>query len=152
MRWTRPTTERRGAPRWVFMLAVAGALWGCTASSPSTPSETDLLGSWRWLSATGGVAGVERTPQSEGYEETLLFTPDGKVTLFRDGQTVATTGYTLTIGAPGGSWAGHPILRYEVPFGGFEEQAVSFPEPGVLELADGCCDGFVYRYAREGEG
>lgn len=149
---SRQTSEGKRAVRRALVLAMVGFMGGCTASSPSTPSETDLLGSWRWLSATGGIAGVELTPQSEGYEEMLLFTADRQVTLVRDGQSVATTSYTLTLGAPGGSWDGRPVVRYEEPFGGFEEQAVSFPEPGILELADGCCDGFVYRYAREGEG
>ena len=49
------------------------------SSDPTAPGEDELLqalfGTWSWIRATGGIAGTTRTPESEGYTQTLTFAP-----------------------------------------------------------------------------
>lgn len=55
--------------------------------SPTASDELleTLFGTWSWVQATGGIAGMTRTPVSEGYTRTLTFTRPNQVKMLRDG-------------------------------------------------------------------
>jgi hypothetical protein len=141
--------RRRAPARLALALALAPALAGCTDRSITAPEER-LSGAWTWLSTQGWVSSFIRTPESEGYEQRLVFTDGGDAILFRDGQEVTRTTYTVGVGAPGSAHEGRDVVRYAVPLFGPEEQGVEFPEPNLLALDDGCCDGFIRTFEREG--
>jgi hypothetical protein len=140
-------SRRALAPAALALLALAG----CAGSSITAPAVW-LPGSWTWVRAEGGIAAMVRTPESEGYEQRLVFTSAGDAILFRDDEEVGRSTYTLGVGAPGSSHDGRTVVRYGLPLLGFEEQAVHFPSSDQLVLDDGCCDGFRWTFERGDEG
>lgn len=127
------------------LLAIAGA--ACATPLATGPSGM-IAGTWAWVKAEGGIYPQVRTPETEGFERTLVLTAGGRAILFQDGEEVARTDYEVGVGAPGTYHDGDPVVRWETPLLGFPEQAISFPGPGVLLLDDGCCDGFVWTFHR----
>lgn len=134
------------------MLLVLGLVlaWVAACGSPGLTAvdEPSLVGSWTWVEASGGIAGVRITPASEGVQRRVVM-GSREASLFQDGTLVRASAYRLTVGDPDGSFAGRDVVRWDVPLlGGFEEQGVALPHPDTLVLADGCCDGFVWTFAR----
>ena len=129
-------------------LALALLLGACS-SDPTALSPERLEGRWAWTSATGGIAGWTITPASEGYTMEVRFLAGGQVQLYRNGALTRSTGFTVGIGREDGSFPGRQVIRFGEPlFGGWEEMALELPEPDRLVLADGCCDGYAYDFAR----
>jgi hypothetical protein len=122
----------------------AVTLVGC-GGSITGPNFTDrLVGDWSWVDASGGLAGVTLTPESEGYDQTLRFGPSPDVELFRDGVSMLRTPISYFVGDDGG----FDHIRYgSGPFG-FPSSAVDFLPGDTLLLVDPCCDGFVRRWVR----
>lgn len=130
-------------------VALAALLFtaACAASQLTGPSE-DLPGSWEWVRSEGGIAGGTRTPASEGFTMRLEFDADGTVELFRDGQRVGATTWSVAIGDESSSHGAVPVVRYADALLGFPEQAVRFTTRDTLVLVDACCDGFAYTFVR----
>ena len=122
------------------------------SSDPTAPEEDELLqslfGTWSWIRATGGIAGTTRTPQSEGYTQTLTFTSPNQVEMARDGVPEVTTTFEFVPLMAAGSAVRSAQLLYAQPLTGFDEQWVEITEAGALVLSDPCCDGFVYEWRR----
>ncbi len=122
-------------------------------SDPTAPEEDELLqslfGTWSWIRATGGIAGTTRKPQSDGYTQTLTFTPTNQVEMARDGVPEVTTTFEFVPLMAAGSAVRSAQLLYAQPLTGFDEQWVEITEAGDLVLSDPCCDGFVYEWRRE---
>lgn len=139
-------TRRSG---WAVIGAAALAA-GC-ASSPAAVDLDQWTGRWEWRSASGGIAGRTITPASEGYTMELRLTADGEAELLRNGTVTQRVTYELGVGKKGGSFEGRDVVRFTpTMFGSWEEMGVAFPDAGHLMLADGCCDGFTYSFARLG--
>ncbi|MCZ6916272.1 MAG: hypothetical protein O7I93_05815 [Gemmatimonadetes bacterium] len=123
---------------------------GC-ASDPTGAQEQlpeSLFGTWSWMRATGGIAGVTLTPESTGYTRVLRFTPPNRVELFRNGEPERDTTFeiiTLVEDGVAGSSFG---LRFDQPLMDFATQRIDFTEEGDLVLTDPCCDGFSYEWRR----
>src|SRR5687767_14440924 len=134
---------RRGTIGGLALVALAGC-----ATSPTGVQTDRLEGRWEWRSASGGIAGWTITPATEGYTMELRFA-NGEARLYRDGTLRGATGFRLAIGREGGSFAGQEVVRFEDPLLGFgEEMGLALPDPDRLVLADGCCDGYAYEFAR----
>ena len=123
------------------------------SSDPTALGEDELLqalfGTWSWIRATGGIAGTTRTPESEGYTQTLTFAPPNQVEMARDGVPEVTTTFEFVPLMAAGSAVRSAQLLYAQPLTGFDEQWVQITEAGDLVLSDPCCDGFVYEWRRE---
>jgi hypothetical protein len=132
----------------VAALAFALLIAACS-SAPTALVPDRLEGRWAWTSATGGIAGWTITPATEGYTMEVRFLGTGTAQLYRDGVLTRTTDFEIGIGREGGSFPGREVIRFEEPlFGGWEEMLLELPEPDRLLLADGCCDGYAYDFAR----
>ena len=131
-----------------LMLVVLLAPAACS-SDPTGTDEDELLqalfGTWSWIQATGGISGTTRTPDSEGYTQTLTFTRPDQVELLRDGVPEMTTTFEFVPLIDDGS----ARLVYAQPLTGMDDQSVEVTEAGNLVLSDPCCDGFVYEWGRE---
>ena len=130
------------------LLAVALAACGGTVTAVD---EDQLEGRWDWRSASGGIAGRTITPASEGYTMQLRFAR-AEVALYRNGTLQASAGYRLAIGGADGSFAGRDVVRFSPAIFGWDEMGVQITVEGELVLADGCCDGFTYRFVRASAG
>ena len=127
----------------VVMLSLAA---GCSQST--NPDLDSLDGRWSWVSATGGIAGTTITPSSVGYTMTIEYDSQGvgvpaRFVVLRNGQLFAET----TVERSGLPNAASGTLRYRDPVLGWPEQEFQLTSD-TLFLADGCCDGFSYRFKR----
>ena len=57
----------------VFFLSFSG----CQKGQKETLN-TGLVGTWEWVSTTGGIAGIHQTPQTLGYTYYVEYTKDWK--------------------------------------------------------------------------
>jgi hypothetical protein len=131
------------APKILFTTIVAmAALSGCGLSA-GPAIEGDLAGTWTWVEASGGIAGVTNTPESTGTTMSLLIRPSGTVRLRRSGMPDRTVAVELQ--ALGDSAY---EIRYAEPLFDFDTQVATLPEEDELVLTDPCCDGFVWRFQR----
>lgn len=64
------------------------------ATACSKPESKTLAGTWRWAATTGGIAGVNYTPESEGFEAEIVF-KGSQFTFYKDGEKVASGMYHI---------------------------------------------------------
>jgi len=107
-----------------------------------------LFGTWTWMSATGGIAGQTITPETEGFERTLVISLPNRVELLKDGQTEVSTTFEFIPETMAGSAIRSAELLYALPLMGPPRQWVSITETGELVLVDPCCDRFAYAWER----
>ena len=68
----------------VSFLIIIGLLFNFSCKKESVDANNLLTGEWRWVSSTGGIAGVTITPASAGYERILLLTSDSKYSRYNN--------------------------------------------------------------------
>lgn len=106
-----------------------------------------LFGSWTWIKATGGLAGRELTPETEGFTRTLVITAPNRIEVLRNGEPEVATTFRFEPETADAPIVSSGRLLYETPLLGFPEQSVLITIEGVLVLTDPCCDGFAYEWA-----
>lgn len=136
-------------PRMLFacLVLLAGAFRapGCSSDNSVAPPPEDLLGSWTWVSSTGGFAGDTRTPGTTGYTEAILFRPDGRFELYRNDSLRSAT----TFAVRRESTMFHPGVGEVVHYGsGHMDQEATHAGPDTLLLADRCIDCYIHIYLR----
>ena len=137
----------RRARAWAAWAAVA--LVTACGGSPTSVDAGEIEGRWEWRSASGGIAGRTITPQTEGYTMELRVADD-EVALYKNGALQKAARYRLALGREGGSFAGKDVVVFTPSLFGWEEMGLQLSVEGELILADGCCDGFTYTWARAG--
>ncbi len=130
-----------------FLLIITSLLaFSCTKEEVSSANEStsSLVGEWRWISSTGGIAGKTITPSSAGYERKLVLTADLKFSRYKDNTLESSGTYQLT--------QGKSIYKVEqVDFIKFSDgtSAVIISQSATeLSLADNFYDGFGETYQR----
>jgi hypothetical protein len=121
-------------------------LAACGTDDPTGPGQR-FTGSWVWVASVGGIAGLERTPTSEGLVIRLDY--DGRsVRAFRNGELVSEVGYSAvelpTLG---------PLPVYSItydspvdafPFDLLDEHTVVRVAPSIIRFEDPCCDRWTH--------
>lgn len=74
-------------------IAVVSAL-AVLATACSKPEMHALEGTWQWTRTSGGFAGVNYTPESEGFEAEIVF-KGNKFTFYKDGEKVISGTYHI---------------------------------------------------------
>ncbi|MEN8144437.1 MAG: hypothetical protein ABFS14_05740 [Gemmatimonadota bacterium] len=139
---------RRASPGLLLTAAIGLLASGCGEEPTGPDLESRILGSWEWVSATGGIAGVVITPESEGFTRQLVLSAPGTAQLLRDGVLEITSDYEFVPAQDLVDEFVGPKLVYEETLFGFAEQGVGFDLQDRLVLIDPCCDGFVYLWER----
>lgn len=124
-------------------------LWSGGVACGSSPTEAErlgLVGRWEWVRATGGIAGVERTPDSEGFTRQLRFFDDGSVELRRDRVLQVRTDYDIRSPSNDPGAPDDPRIFYGEAVLGVEWQYLSNSGDDTLVLTDPCCDLFVWEF------
>jgi hypothetical protein len=124
------------------LLALACLALLSSCASPVEPIPDSLFGTWEWVRAEGGIAGVTITPESEGFTMTLRITRPDRIEWFRNGELEVATRFEL-LPASGTDFPFPPRLRYDEPILGQEEQELTLSDDELV-LSDPCCDGFSY--------
>ena len=79
----------------IIRIAVIAAL-AVLAVACSKPEMKELVGTWQWYCTSGGIAGVNYTPESEGFEAELVF-KGNQFTFYKDGKKVTSGSYRIDV-------------------------------------------------------
>lgn len=120
----------------IFLLTAA--LFSCEQDSVNN----ELVGTWKWVESTGGIAGVTLKPDS-GVVRILSFKENGDFSVSENGQNLVQTTYTIT--------SDTSIYNHEkVPMIKFKDEGQltrSFSiKADTLFLSDEVYDGFTSKY------
>ena len=77
----------------MIRIAVIAAL-AVLAVACNKPEKQELEGTWQWKCTTGGIAGVNYTPESEGFEAEIVF-KGNNFTFYKDGEKVTSGTYHI---------------------------------------------------------
>ena len=70
--------------RRVSLVVATLACAACGTQNPTGLQPSDLLGAWSWLMSEGGLGGQSSTPESTGYDQTMVFGADSVFDWFRN--------------------------------------------------------------------
>lgn len=104
-----------------------------------------MIGSWNWLSSSGGFAGVTYTPESTGEVRKIVFSSDNKIGYYVNGSLTAEHPFHLEKSIS--IFTNDSTLMLIVEPGTIM-QSISFPNIDTLELNDELFDGFEHEYKR----
>jgi hypothetical protein len=115
---------------------------GCRSASIE-PAVDRLSGTWRWIEASGGIAGFRYTPTSLNYNVELRFAGAQLTALRNDSvksvSTVTIRGDEVTFQPPVSVFTFHSRI---------ETQRLASMSADTLVLSDPCCDMFSYVFVR----
>lgn len=77
----------------IIRIAIITAL-AVLATACSKPEKKELVGTWQWTRTSGGIAGVNYTPEIEGFEAEIVF-KGNKFTFYKDGEKVTSGTYYI---------------------------------------------------------
>lgn len=130
--------------------------WSCQPNEPQHP----IVGDWRWVSSTGGIAGLHLKPKN-GDTHILRFTADGAFQVYTNSVLFYSGNYRLTSAESIYSDSREPSLVID-HFVRHKKDTInyysSFLVNGTiirrfsnteLELADNCYDCFGHLFARK---
>ena len=128
-----------------FLIITTFFAISCTKDEIVAQNSTSMLtGEWRWVSSTGGIAGITITPETAGYERKLVLTDDMKYSRYKDNVLQKSGKFELT--------KEKTIYKTElVDFIKFDDATKSVIQGNTsdeLLLADNFYDGFGETFKR----
>lgn len=117
------------------MKFTAVILLALLATACSKPEKHELEGTWQWTRTSGVIAGVNYTPESEGFEAEIVF-KGGKFTFYKDGKKVTSGNYQID------GWETNEEDEMPHPDVLFRS-TIRFPEAKCKEIAK-ATDGKIY--------
>jgi hypothetical protein len=117
-----------------------------TICHPCRVGPRPLHGVWRWVRSFGGIAPMERTPQTAGYTQTNIYRSDGIFELLRDGVLQMRTPYTVRF-EKASSFPEGLVIRYDDS--GLMPQLILSVTRDSLKLMDLCMDCYEWTFVRE---
>jgi len=118
---------------------------GGTICHPCRVAPRLLHGVWRWVRSFGGIAPMERTPQTVGYTQTNIYRSDGIFEMLRDSVLQVRTPYTVRFEKVSSFPAGF-VIRYEDS--GLIPQLILSVTRDSLKLMDLCMDCYEWTFVR----
>jgi PKD repeat protein len=125
----------------IFIISILAA--SCSLESSSNSSSNSITGTWTWQKSVGGIAGTTLTPESTGTQKKLLFSSDGKVTVYLNNEITATNTYEIKKGPSIFDEKESTLLI----FGG-NTYVIQFLTEDSFSLSDNFADGFSSLYKR----
>ncbi len=125
-----------------------GALQMCSKDDiKPLGTEEGVYGNWNWISSSGGFAGIEKSPESEGYEQGLTISESGVFSIFR----ADTLAFQHNFSIVEEESIIHNKSRLMLTFEGDDMIDQSFVIKGndTLILVEECWDCFIHKYVRE---
>lgn len=106
---------KTSAGRSMWAVAVILLVLSVLATACSKPEKEKLTGTWRWTSTTGGLAGVNYTPESEGFEAEIVF-KGSSFTFYKDGKKITSGSYQIKDSDDDFPFWGYSNGVYHTPF------------------------------------
>jgi hypothetical protein len=119
------------------MKFAAVILLALLATACSKPEMHMLEGTWQWTHTTGGIAGDNYTPESEGFNAEIVF-KGNKFTFYKDGEKITSGNYQID------GWETNEEDEMPHPDVLFRSK-IRFPEAKCKEI-DKATDGKIYLY------
>ncbi len=79
----------------IIRITVIAAL-AVLATACSKPEKKALIGTWQWTCTSGSIAGVNYTPETEGFNAEIVF-KGSKFTFYKDGEKVTSGSYRIDV-------------------------------------------------------
>jgi hypothetical protein len=79
--------------RHISFLIATLACAACGTQNPTGPEPSDLQDAWSWLMSEGGLLPQRHTPESTGYDQTIVFGADSVFEWFRNDSLLARAKY-----------------------------------------------------------
>ena len=105
----------------------------------------EIMGTWNWVSSSGGIAGVTYTPESTGDNIVLEFTPDSIYREYLNDSLIVETGFSIVVAK---SIYEHDSTKMISFNQGMISRSIVFDSPNDLVLRDEVYDGFSSHYRR----
>ena len=116
----------------------------CTTSN-SPDAKHKIIGRWIWLQSSGGWTGGTITPESVGYEMTVVFEQNGKYNEFKNDSLILNSTYEIIYEEFGSNNEKKEKLKIDgKPF----EQFVDFEDSNKLILIENCYDCYTHKYLK----
>ena len=128
----------------ILLFALSVVLFGCKDDSPAP--DNSLVGTWDWVSTSGGIAGITYTPETEHYSSELLIGAEYTYTLYKADTLAFESTYVLPATTP----AGYPDDYHYIHIGDGEYFYAYYVKGDFLYIADVFPDGFATVYHRHG--
>jgi len=145
-----PETSRRGKERTMSKCMTTLIALALLCSPAAAGTHDDLLGSWEWVSATGGFVGGVYGPDDWGFTSQLVFLADGTVAEYRDELPYAQSTFLLTGEGPGATLDAASSTPSVMPFGDCTPYLLTF-EDDTMELhVQFCADWYDFLYVSRG--
>ena len=129
----------------VWVVVISGVLF-CPACKKSSSSEySQLYYTWEWVRSSGGIGGVEMTPDSEGYNQSIAFEENGTYTIYRNDTVVGSGTYTITRAESLLDQQEYDMVMFD---DGTAAQAITMLSDNALTLREECFDCFIHIYLR----
>ena len=166
-------TPHKAEGRSVGMVAVILLVLTVLVTACSKPEKEELIGTWRWTSTTGGIAGVHLTPETEGFEAEFVF-KGNQFTFYKDGKRVTSGMYRIDYDEDETYYIGNKPFysRFRFHISGAQVKKISeatngtisfFMKPTgligfigyseaegqVFSLCDDVCDGFCNTFVKK---
>jgi len=153
----------------IIRIAIITAL-AVLATACSKPEKKELVGTWQWYCTSGGIAGVNYTPESEGFEAKLVF-KGSHFTFYKDGEKITSGTYRVDYNVD--------EILYNTDDTFYSRFYLNIPEaqckkiaeatngkiaplpksfavisyddrydPQLLSMSDNCYDGFTYTFVK----
>ena len=78
------------------MKFTAVILLALLATACNKPEKQALIGTWQWTCTSGSIAGVNYTPETEGFNAEIVF-KGSKFTFYKDGEKVTSGSYRIDV-------------------------------------------------------
>ncbi len=115
----------------------------CEEESPVTNSE--IYGTWKWVSSNGGIAGWTLTPGSTGNSEFIVIAEGGTYSKIVNDTLTLSTKFSVTEGETIYGTNPYQVMRFEE---GAEDQAILNLKNDTLVLGENCYDCYVHTFTR----
>lgn len=79
----------------IIRITVIAAL-AVLATACNKPEKQALIGTWQWTCTSGSIAGVNYTPETEGFNAEIVF-KGSKFTFYKDGEKVTSGSYRIDV-------------------------------------------------------
>ncbi|MDD6184463.1 MAG: hypothetical protein PUB29_02405 [Bacteroidales bacterium] len=79
----------------IIRITVIAAL-AILATACNKPEKQALIGTWQWTCTSGSIAGVNYTPETEGFNAEIVF-KGSKFTFYKDGEKVTSGSYRIDV-------------------------------------------------------
>lgn len=115
---------------------------------------TSLIGPWRWIGSSGGIAGIRPTPDDEEINLIFYFHRNSAVTVYIDDTLRARIPYATVPATPPSVLPRAQELQYAIPIEAFpfdptiHRHTVKRADADTLILADPCCHRYEHTFVR----